>query len=39
MPEIIGDELRVLDCAGENKLQLTVNDDPAAENIFRKESS
>jgi hypothetical protein len=37
--EIIGDELRVLHRASENKLQLTVHDDPPVENIFRQEIS
>jgi single-strand DNA-binding protein len=35
--EIVGDELRVLQRANENKLQLTVHDDPPVENIFRQE--
>ena len=37
--EIVGDELRVLQRANENKLQLTVHDDPPVENIFRQENS
>ena len=37
--EIVGDELRVLQRAKENKLQLTVHDDPPVENIFRQEIS
>ncbi len=35
--EIVGDELCVLHHASENKLQITVHEDPPVENISRKE--